>query len=112
VVNHYSFGRIVVDGEEYSADVILLPDEVRGNWWRAEGHRLQAQDLNDVWAAAPEVLIVGTGASGMMGVDHSTRERLEEEGIELVLRRTREACEEYNRLARRKRVAAALHLTC
>src|SRR5918994_662614 len=33
----YSFGRIVVDGEEQTRDLIVLPHRVLTNWWRREG---------------------------------------------------------------------------
>jgi hypothetical protein len=32
----YSFGRIVVDGEEKTRDLIVTPDRVVTNWWRRE----------------------------------------------------------------------------
>jgi hypothetical protein len=35
----YSFGRIVVDGEEQTRDLIVTPDRVVTNWWRREGLR-------------------------------------------------------------------------
>jgi hypothetical protein len=112
LIQDYQFGRIVVDGREYRSDVIVLPDRVKADWWRLEGHRLQVADLEHVLAAAPDVLIVGTGSVGLMRVDHEVTERLKAEGIEVVAARTREACEEYNRRCAEERVAAALHLTC
>ncbi|MFQ6096347.1 MAG: Mth938-like domain-containing protein [Armatimonadota bacterium] len=112
VVDDYSFGRIVIDGKEFTDDLIILPDRIKSKWWRDEGHRLQAQDLDDVFEARPEVLIVGTGFAGVMSIDEGLRRRLRQEGIELLVRRTTQACEEYNRLAATRRVAAALHLTC
>jgi hypothetical protein len=41
----YSFGRIVVDGEEQTRDLIVLPHRVLTNWWRREGHSLAVEDL-------------------------------------------------------------------
>jgi hypothetical protein len=37
-IDHYGFGRIVVDGGEETNDLILLPDRVVWNWWRQDGH--------------------------------------------------------------------------
>jgi hypothetical protein len=33
-VDDYSFGRIVIDGQEEHADVILLPNRTVSHWWR------------------------------------------------------------------------------
>jgi hypothetical protein len=54
-IEEYRFGRIVVDGEEQTRDVIVLPDRTVTNWWRAEGHELALADLDDVLEELPEV---------------------------------------------------------
>ncbi len=109
----YSFGRVTVGGQVHTADLVILPDRVVGGWWREEGHSLSVADLAEVFAAKPDVLVVGTGAHGMMDVPQETRQALEAAGIRPVVERTANACETYRRLARAgTRVAAALHLTC
>ncbi len=45
----YDFGKIVVDGETHTRDVIIHPGRVEGSWWRKEGHRLQVDDLEHAW---------------------------------------------------------------
>jgi len=113
LIEDYAFGRITIDGRRYGSDVIIYPDRVEDTWWRREGHRLQVQDLSDVFAARPEVLVVGQGKPGLMSVPESTREAVAERGIELVVARTPEACRRYNELLLEgRRVVAALHLTC
>jgi|SRR5205823_5869684 len=44
-IEGYRFGHLVVDGEEQTRDVIVLPERVLTNWWRADGHRLVLADL-------------------------------------------------------------------
>lgn len=111
-VESYSFGRIRIDGRDYSADAIILPDRVIANWWRAEGHRLAMGDLGQVVAAGPEVLVVGTGAHGLMEIPHETLAALRENGIEVIVQRTGAAWHTYNRQSASRPTAAALHLTC
>ena len=53
----YRFGRIVVDGGEQTRDVIVLPERVVTNWWRADGHRLVLDDLQDVLDELPKHLV-------------------------------------------------------
>ena len=106
------FGRIVIDGESYSADVIVTPDGVKADWWRKVGHSLCPEDLKGVLTPAIEVVIIGTGAYGVLKVPQTTRRWLEEQEIKLVALRTEEACDRYNELAGSGKVIAALHLTC
>jgi hypothetical protein len=111
-IDSYAFGRIVVDGRAYTADLILLPDRVVEGWWRQEGHVLHVADLEAVLDATPEVLIVGQGAYGRMRVPDETARAVQNAGIELVVLPTGEAVERYNAQPAGQRVAAALHLTC
>lgn len=111
-IQDYHFGRMVVNGKPYTQDLILLPDRVVGGWWRKEGHRLDRDDLQAIFEAAPEVLVVGTGAYGLMAVPQETRQAVEEAGIELHAARTGEAWQLYNRLQKHRRTAGAFHLTC
>jgi hypothetical protein len=110
-VEGYRFGRIVVDGEEQTRDVIILPGRVVPNWWRAEGHALVLDDLEDVLDDLPERLIVGTGASGQLRPDPDTLKALHRRGIDVVVARTDEAVRLFAD-ADPATTAAALHLTC
>ena len=111
-IESYHFGQIVIDGRTYDRDVIVLPDRVIGGWWRQEGHVLHPDDVQAVIEAAPEVLVVGLGASSQMRVTRQTRQALAAAGIELIAESTENAVETYNALRDRQTVAAALHLTC
>ena len=74
--------------------------------------RLGLDDVKEILACGPEVLIVGTGASGLMKIDGALVDKLESLGIELIAKRTGGAVEEYNRIYKDKRVVFAMHLTC
>jgi hypothetical protein len=107
----YSFGRIVVDGEEHQRDVIVLPGRVIANWWRRDGHSLALEDLRDFEDELPEKLILGTGAHGQLRPPAAVLEELERRGIDVEVLRTGDAVRRYGELDER-RTAAALHLTC
>jgi hypothetical protein len=114
-IEHYDFGNIVIGDQGYGQDVIVLPDRVISHWWRERGHSLSPADLGDVLQAREQVntLIVGAGAYGLMAVPPETCRYLQEQGIEVVVRRTGSAVAEYNRRQEEgQAVAAALHLTC
>ena len=110
-IEDYSFGHVVVDGEEHSKDVIVLPQRVVGNWWRQDGHSLVIEDLDDVLDELPERLIVGCGADGRLRPHPSVIEALEGRGIEVEALKTDDAVRRYAE-SKPARTAAALHLTC
>jgi hypothetical protein len=112
-IDAYEFGRITVDGREYRADVIILPERVVADWWRVEGHGLVPEDLKEVVAAAPKLFIVGTGSYGAMEVPADTVTYLAGRGVKAEAYDTAHAVRRYNELAAAgERVAAGLHLTC
>ena len=113
MIESYDFGRIVVDGKEYTTDLIVFPDRVKAGWWRKEGHRLYIADIEEAVEEQPEVLVVGTGYSGLMKVPAETKKYIEERGIEIIIQPTKQACETYNKLIQSgKEAVAAFHLTC
>lgn len=108
----YSFGSITIDGTRYNSDVLIYKDRVDDSWWRKEGHSLCVDDIREIIAAEPEVLVVGTGNSGLMRVPKETKEFVEGKGIEVIAQKTADAVKVYNSLCGTKDVVAALHLTC
>jgi len=113
VIEDYSFGRLVVNGETHTRDVIVFPDCVQPSWWRRKGHEVCAGDLQEVLAAAADVVVFGTGAHGLVKVLPEARDALVATGAAVVEEPTESACETFNRLhAEGKKVVAALHLTC
>ena len=118
-IEHYSFGSITIDGKGYTSDVIIYPERVDSSWWRKEGHNLQIEDIKDVVKAQPNILVIGSGASGVMRVPKEIVTHLESKGIKVYAARTGEAVDLFNKLqsktgenGKAEVVIAALHLTC
>jgi hypothetical protein len=107
----YSFGRLTVDGEEHTRDVIVLPDRVVSDWWRREGHSLAMADLDEVIDDLPERLVLGVGAHSQLRPDPAVIAALERRGVQVECLPTDAAVRRYGELDER-RTAAALHLTC
>lgn len=110
-LQEYSFGRIVVDGQEHDRDLIVLPGRVVANWWRRDGHSLAREDLSEIEDELPEKLILGCGAYGRLRPPRAVLEALERRGIDVEVLHTGDAVRRYGELDER-RTAAALHLTC
>jgi hypothetical protein len=62
--------------------------------------------------ARPEILIIGTGYSGVMMVPKKTMEYITSQGVDFKVEKTGKVIDLYNSLQGRKNVIAALHLTC
>ena len=112
MIDSYSFGSITIDGIKFTKDLIICHDHITSNWRRKTGHLLVETDIAEILDYKPEVLIIGTGASGLMKVDDKLKEKLKSLGIEFVIKKTAEAVIEYNKIYKDKNVVAALHLTC
>ena len=111
-ISHYEFGNIVIDGESYGSDVLILRDRVV-RWQRRKSHMLHIEDLSEALEQGPDDLVIGTGYDGMMEVPSNLVGELRSRGISVDACRTREAVGAYNELVGKGRnVVAALHLTC
>ena len=112
-IDDYSFGFMTIDGHAFHEDVTIVRGKAAGGWWRKSGHLAGIQDLKDVVAARPKVLVLGTGSSGLLQIDPALPGLLREQGIELIAQPTPQAVATFNRLAQQSLdVAGAFHLTC
>ncbi len=114
MIDQYTTGsHMTVNGNKYQQDLKIIRGEVKGNWWRGEGHRLDINDIQDILSAGPEVFVIGTGYAGNMRVPDSVRQTFEGHHIKVIAATTADATNTFNRLeAEGKDVAGAFHLTC
>ena len=112
MIEEYTFGSIIIDGNQYHADVKIFPDHIVSNWWRKEGHILNQDDIEDVLESKPQIFIIGTGYSGLLKVGDTLRKHITSQGTLLIIQKTGEAWKKYNKLAPHQKVVAAFHLTC
>ncbi|MFQ6068037.1 MAG: MTH938/NDUFAF3 family protein [Candidatus Bathyarchaeia archaeon] len=87
MIDFYDFGTIVINGERYTSDVIIFQDKVKDKWWRSEGHRVAVEDLKEALEAKPQIVVVGTGYSGLMKVSNEVKQHLDNQGIQLVIKK-------------------------
>ncbi|MEJ2628136.1 MAG: MTH938/NDUFAF3 family protein [bacterium] len=114
MIEQYDFGKIVIDGISYTNDVIICPDQVRGDWWRKSGHYLQIEDIQKViLEEEPEIVIIGTGKFGVMKVSPEVKKYLADQGIDYVITSSGKAVKMYNKKREKTdRIIGAFHLTC
>jgi hypothetical protein len=112
MIERCEFGSIVIDGKRYSSDLIIYPDgHVADSWYRKVGHRLSGADIEELIESRPEIIIAGTGVSGLMRPEEELEKELREKGIEFLPTPNKRAKELSNQLSPKKRVGACFHLT-
>ena len=113
MIEDYRFGLITINGKTYENDV-----EVRWNgkalpWWRQESHLIGFEDVERAIREEPDLLIIGTGESGMAKVLQETKEKILSEGIGLIIEKTGPAVVTFNREKQKgRKVIGLFHLTC
>jgi hypothetical protein len=110
-IEHYQFGKIVVDGTSYRADIALTPAGLKANWWRKDGHLLSRADLGSFDFTGITHLIVGTGAQNLMKIADDARDFCALHEIDLVAGVSGKAVDAYNRLPNETTIGL-FHLTC
>jgi hypothetical protein len=120
MIEEYKFGRILIDGQEYQEDVeVRWMDEVLP-WPKEENHLIGLEDVARAVAANPEVIIIGTGESGLAEVLGEVKDFLQNRGIKLIVDHTEQATKTFNIIndesleedGRQAKVIGLFHLTC
>ncbi len=112
-IDSYAFGNIVIDGMRFTSDLIIYPDgRIVDGWWRQSGHLMTEVDIVELITSGPDVIVVGTGASGMLKPARGIDKALGKKGIQMVAAPSRIAMNHFNALAGSKKVGACFHLTC
>ena len=112
-IESYSFGRMLINGLLYTKDVMIYPDgRVVSPWWRKQGHVLVADDLAELIAAGPEIIICGTGAMGVLKPAAELIKDLAAHNIAFIAQKSSEAVTTYNQMSGSGKAAGCFHLTC
>jgi hypothetical protein len=111
MIDSYSFGHITINGEDHE-DIKIIAEKIIP-WKCVEHHTVTEQDIMDLLEESPDIIIIGTGASGLVYVKNEAIQKIEQKNIKLIIENTKKACEEYNNMKKEdKRVNALLHSTC
>ena len=114
MIDNYRFGRMTIQGEIFTSDLVVTNEGVASDWRRKKGHLLQVEDLTTIiQGRGPGDLVVGTGQLGLMKVHGGVKSYLEENGWTFVAEPTDRAMRVYNRLILVKpNVVGVFHITC
>lgn len=125
MIEEYKFGSITVDGKACDYDV-----EVRWNpwgqtsevlkWQRKESHVIDLEDIQGTLDQNPDIIIIGTGESGLAKVTDRLKQGVKAKGIELIIDQTEQATKTFNIInedsqeeeGEQRKVIGLFHLTC
>ncbi len=114
-ITDYAFGKMTVNKQSYTRDLIIFPDgRIQPDWFRQSGHLLQKEDLETALKANSHLIIAGTGAYGRMDIAQDLEGLLEKKGIRLVAMETARAAALYNEEFNKSTpgLCGCFHLTC
>lgn len=116
-IESFQFGSIVIDGKTYGRDVIMLPDglvrERKGGFWKFGSHIINKEEIRELVAANPEVVVLGVGTNARANLVSDSLFALKRANVERIILPSPDAVERLNQLvAEGKRVAALIHITC
>lgn len=112
MIDSYSFGKMKIQDQIFTKDLIILPDKILSPWWRAKGHRIVMDDLSEVFDYTFEILVIGTGYYGLVKIDGEVWEQAEKKDISIITAKTSKAVELFNKNHLTKKTIGAFHLTC
>jgi len=110
-IEHYSFGKITIDGQTYHQDLIVYPDRIDTSWYLGEGNTLLVDDILDILREKPEIIIIGTGFHGGLIVPDLVKTQVMRQEINLMAAKTEQAVKLYNSLIHDQKTIAAFRLT-
>ncbi|MEM7821353.1 MAG: MTH938/NDUFAF3 family protein [Candidatus Aenigmatarchaeota archaeon] len=113
MIDSSEFGFIVVDRKKYNHDVIVT---YKGKVKRCElekRHLFSEKEFLMLLNENPEVIVIGTGQYGECKVSEKILKMVEERGIKIIIKETKEAIIEFNELMEAgKKPVAYIHVTC
>lgn len=112
MIDLYSFGKMEIQEQVYTKDLIILPDKIISPWWRVSGHKIIMKDLLDVFAYKFEILVIGTGYYGLVKIDQEVYEQAEKKDFSIITAKTSKAVKLFNENQLTKTTIGAFHLTC
>lgn len=110
-IDHYEFGKIVVNGKTYESDIVIMPDgSIQPG--PEDMHYVLLEELEDIInMPGIKTLVLGTGAEGNGLLRRKLIKVVEAKGIKLQMMLTKDAMKMLNE-APKEGLVAMLHLNC
>jgi len=117
-IDYTTFGSITVNGKIYGqvligGKTVIERDEAKLNQLFSTTHGIGNWEVDILLSQSPNLIIIGTGTSGVLKVSDDVKGKINKAGIELKILLTPQAVCEFNKeIKSGRRVNALIHTTC
>lgn len=118
-IEEYHFGSITIDGKTYNYDVEARWDSQVLAWQRKNSHIIDKEDVERALEQKPELIVIGTGESGVAEMTEVAQNGVKSAGIKLIVEATGQAIETFNFQLKKslnqngqRKIIGLFHLTC
>ncbi len=110
MIESISFGKLLFKGKVSRADTIVFKDQMNTKWWIKSRNCIEMEDLEEVLAASPEVIIVGTGFMNYINISENALNELKDLGIEVIVQKSADAADTFNQKIQNSNTIGLFHL--
>lgn len=110
-INHYSFGKIIVNDKTYENDIAIFADGRVKNWRAKANHAIQLTDVKVLMNGTVNKLIIGIGSNDGCSVTDKITAYAATKNIEVHILNTFEAVKMFN-ASPKEGLAACFHVNC
>lgn len=112
IIDEFKFGSFRINGRTYLSDIKITGGMIK-YWSGRDKHELKLDDVRDLVSSSPDIVIIGTGAAGLVQVPIDVKMFLMQNRIPVIVEKTETACKEFNKAVKNnKKVNALLVSTC
>lgn len=112
MIEEHKFGSFVINGREYLGDIKIIDGKVKP-WENRIKHNVNLADIRELLDINPEVLVIGTGNSGLLNVPSEIIDLITAKRIYSIIDLNTKAIKKYNEaLLQKNKVVALFHATC
>ena len=111
------FGKIIVDGKEYSKDIVINKGKIEkrkkkaSKEFKEKGGHTPLTDKEEIpWKC--KTLLIGTGFDGALPIDEEIHKKASKKGVELKIMKTGDLINHINELENMEGINAIIHITC
>jgi hypothetical protein len=110
------FGKIIVDDNEYSKDIVINKGKIEkrkkkaSKEFKEKGGHTPLTDKEEIpWKC--KTLLIGTGFDGALPIDEKVHKKASKKGVELKIMKTEELINHINGLENMEGINAIIHIT-
>jgi len=118
MIEHCSFGQVVIDGQPYG-DVLIVAGQIRPRnrellkQLYGTSHTVGAEEKSELLSGKPDYLIIGTGQYGSLKVPEEVVTAAKQQQTKVIIKNTPEISSDFNSLWHKGfKINALIHTTC